>query len=129
MPTDGFAYLAMISQTAQRKLKVGTTVIFQLQLYIMFRGNWIKDNRKAKCSSDPLKIPVSSENTVSFSASFSLQATINHSGTLQAGHYWSFKRDKHANKWLKCNDTSVTPVQQKSLTNKTLYVLFHSQAQ
>ena len=110
-------------------IKVGTIVIFQLQRYIMFRGNPIKDNRKVKCSSDPLKIPVSCENTVSFSASFSLQATINHSGTLQVGHYWSFKRDKHANKWLKCNDTSVTPVQQKSLTNETSYVLFYSQGQ
>ena len=79
----------------------------------MFRGNPIKDNRKIKCSPDPLKIPVSCENTVYFSASFSLQVTINDSGTLQVGHYWSFKWDKHANKWLKCNDTSVTPVQQK----------------
>ena len=104
-------------------------MIFQLQRYIMFRGNPIKDNRKVKCSSDPLKIPVSSENTVSFSASFSLQTRINHFGTFQAGHYWSFKRDKHTNKWLKCNDISLTPVQQKSLTNETFYILFYSQAQ
>ena len=27
-------------------IKVGTIVIFQLELYIMFRGNSIKDNRK-----------------------------------------------------------------------------------
>ena len=79
----------------------------------MFKGNQIMGNRKVKCSSDPLKIPVSCENTVSFSASFSLQVTINQSGTLQAGHYWPFKRDMDASKWLKCNDTSATPVQQK----------------
>ena len=54
----------------------------------MFRRNPIKDNRKIKCLSDPLKIPVSCENTVSSSASFSLQTTINHCGNLQAGHYW-----------------------------------------
>ena len=71
---------------------------------------------KVKYSSDPLKIPVSCENTVSFLAPFSLQATINHFGTLQERHYWSFKSDKHASKWLKCNDKSATPVQQKSLT-------------
>ena len=53
----------------------------------MLRGNPIKDNRKVKYSSDPLKIAGSCENTVSFSTSFSPQATINHSGTLQAGHY------------------------------------------
>ena len=106
----------LINSTKKIKfIKVGTIVIFQLQLYIMFRGNPIKDNRKVTCSSNPLKIPVCCENTISFSASFSLQATINHSGTLQVGHCWSFKKDKHGNKWLKCNDTSVYPVQQKSL--------------
>ena len=47
-------------------------MIIQLQHYIILRGNPIKDNRKVKCSSDPLKIPVSCENTISFSASFSL---------------------------------------------------------
>ena len=92
----------------------------------MFRGNPIKDN--VKRSSAPLKIPVSGENTDSFT-SFSIMATINHSGKLQAGHYWSLKRDRHPKKWLKCNDTSVTPVQQKSLANEICYVLFYSNAQ
>ena len=110
-------------------IKVGTIMIFQLQCYIMFRGNVIKDNRKAKCSSHPLKISVSCPNRVSFSALCSFQATINHCRTLEAGHYWSFKREKHASKWLKCNDTSLTPVQQKSLINETSSVLFYSQAQ
>ena len=95
----------------------------------MFRRNPIKDNKKIKCLSDPLKIPVSCENTVSSSASFSLQATINHSDNLQAGHCWSFKRDNYTNKWLKCNETFASPVQQKSLTNETFYVLLYSEAQ
>ena len=59
-------------------IKVGTIMIVQLQHYIILRGNPIKDNKKVKCSSDPLKISVSCENTVSFSASFLLQAIINH---------------------------------------------------
>ena len=91
----------------------------------MFRGNPIKDN--VKCSSDPLKIPVSCENTVSFT-SFSILATINFSGKWQVGHYWSFKRDRYPKKWLKCDDTSVTPVQQKLLANDICYVLFYSNA-
>ena len=78
-------------------IKVGAIMIFQLEHYIMFKGNPVKYKRKVKCSSDPLKIPGSCENTVSFSASFSLQATINHFGIMQAGNYWSFKRDKHTN--------------------------------
>ena len=79
-------------------VKVGTIVIFRLQHYVIFRGNPSKDNRTIKCSSDPLKIPVFGGNSVSFSASFFVQGTINHSGTLQAGHYLFSKRDKHANK-------------------------------
>ena len=93
-------------------------MIVQLERYIVFRGNPVKDNRKVKYSSDLSKIPVSCENSVSFPASFALQAAINISGTLQVGQFWSFKRDKHANKCLKCNDTSVSPEQQKSFTNE-----------
>ena len=36
-------------------LKVGAIEIFQLQRYIMFRGNPVKDNKTVKCSSDSLK--------------------------------------------------------------------------
>ena len=108
-------------------IKVETIAIFQLERYIMLRGNPVRDTKKVKCSSYPLKIPVSCENTVSFSVSFSLHATMHHSVTSQAGHFWSFKRDKHANKRIKCNDTSVTPVKQKSFTNETSYILFYSQ--
>ena len=107
-------------------IKVGTIAIFPLERYIMLRGNPVRDTKKVKFSSDPLKIPVSCEITVSFSVSFSLHATMHHSVT---SHFWSFKRDKHANKRMKCNDTSVTPVQQKSLTNETSYILFYSQPQ
>ena len=86
------------SRKETKLIKVGTTVILQLQRYIIFMGNPVKDNIKVKPSFDLLKIPVCCENTVSFSASFSLEAIINHSGTLQAEHYWSFKGDKHNNK-------------------------------
>ena len=83
MPTNGFPHLPTISKENSTReikfVKVGAIVIFKLEHYIMLRGNLIKDNRKIKCSPDPFKIPVSSENTVSVSASFSLQATTNHS--------------------------------------------------
>ena len=83
MLTDGFPHLPTISKensTRESKfVKVGAIVIFKLERYIMLRGNLIKDNRKIKCSSDPFKIPVSSENIVSVSPSFFLQAPTNHS--------------------------------------------------
>ena len=52
----------------------------------MLKINPIKVSRKVNCSADPFKIPVSCENTTSLSASRSLQAAINRSGTLQAEH-------------------------------------------
>ena len=67
-------------------LKLGNIVIFQLEHSIMLKINPIKVSRKVNCSADPFKIPVSCENTTSFSASRSLQAAINRSGTLQAEH-------------------------------------------
>ena len=51
---------------------MGTIVIVQLERYIVFRANPVKDNRKVKYSSDLSKIPVSCENSVSFPASFAL---------------------------------------------------------
>lgn len=42
------------------------------------------------------------------SASYKLKSIINHSGNLQSGHYWCFQ--KYANKWYKCNDTSISEV-------------------
>ena len=66
----------------------------------MLKINPIKVSRKVNCSADPFKIPVSCENTTSFSASRSLQAAINRSGTLQAEHYWSFKRNNDTSKWF-----------------------------
>lgn len=111
-------------------IKLGTIVIFRFQHYMMLRRNPMKDNRKVKCSYGPWKISVSCEYTVSFSASFSLQATMNHSGILQARHDWSFKRDIwmfHLLVIFVAMD--VTPLQQKSLTNETSYFLFYSLAQ
>ena len=65
---------------------MGAIAIFQLEHSIMLKINPIKVNRKVNCSSDPFKIPVSCENTTSFSTSRSVQATINRSDTLQAEH-------------------------------------------
>ena len=47
---------------------------------------------------------------ISFTHTYSLIATINHSGTLQAGHYWAFVKDCSTNNWLKCNDRAVLKV-------------------
>ena len=39
------------------------------------------------------------EDEVSFKNKYSLIATINHSGTLNRGHYWAFIKDLHSSTW------------------------------
>ena len=64
------------------------------------------------------------EDNVSFSKEFSLVATINHSGSLNSGHYWAFIKDNISKSWFKC-DRSVLKVKPSTLNNTTSYVLFY----
>ena len=61
---------------------------------------------------------------MSFSKEFSLVATINHSGSLNAGHYWAFIKDNISNSWFKCDDRSIFKVKLSTLNNTISYVLF-----
>ena len=47
------------------------------------------------CSPDlgSQKVPKTVEDEVSFSTKYSLMASINHSGTLDQGHYWAVLKD------------------------------------
>ena len=73
------------------------------------RGTVIKNNLRVNCS-ETLKLPISADEQVCLFKEFNLKATINHSGTLQAGHYWAHKNDEDNRGWLKCNDTSVIAI-------------------
>jgi ubiquitin C-terminal hydrolase len=87
-----------------------------------------KDNRLVEClpnTNHILNIPITIDDTVSFSNKFSLVATINHSGNLVAGHYWAFIKEKNSNSWLQCNDKSVLKVKPSALNNNSFYVLFY----
>ena len=52
-------------------------------------------------------VPITIEDKVSFTNKYSLIATINHSGTLNRGHYWAFIKDFHSSAWHSYNDKSV----------------------
>ena len=65
------------------------------------------------------------EDEVSFTNKYSLIATINHSGTLNRGHYWAFIKDLHSSSWYSCNDKLVFNVEERSLNNTTSYILFY----
>ena len=70
-------------------------------------------------------VPITVEDEVSFTNKYSLIATINHSGTLNRGHYWAFIKDLHSSSWHSCNDKLALNVEERSLNNTTSYILFY----
>ena len=118
-------------QISTRKTHItscSTVLSIQLNRYAKFNGDMFKDNRLVECLPNKnhlLKIPIRIDDTVSFSKEFSLVATINHSGNLNAGHYWAFIKESTSNSWLQCNDRSVLKVKPSALSNNSCYVLFY----
>jgi len=96
----------------------------QLNRYVNVGGNVFKDNRKVNCTSEVLHVPVKIDDELSVSRKFTLKASINHSGTINAGHYWTYIKSNDT--WLKCNDTLVTKARFKELSNNTSYIFVYS---
>ena len=74
----------------------GQVLIIQLNRFTKFNGDTFKDTRFVEClpvKDHILTVPLKLDDNVSFSKEFSLVATINHSGSLNAGHYWAFIKD------------------------------------
>ena len=104
----------------------GTVIILQLSRYVNKGQQVYKDNRKVNCPSEILNIPVRVDEHLSVSRKFNLKATINHSGTINAGHYWAFIKNSKSNQWLKCNDTTITKATFKDLSNNSSYIFIYS---
>ena len=106
----------------------GSVLILQLKRYTNFDGNIVKDHTFVECLPElnhSLTVPIQSSDPITFSERYSLMATINHAGTLNAGHYWAFIKNIDNNGWLKCNDRSVVEVSPNSVNNNSAYVLFY----
>lgn len=67
---------------------------------------------------------------------YKIVATVEHSGSLSGGHYWTnairghvdvdkFLRDDYATNATMLNDTSVTPLPRLGITNTTYMVIYH----
>ena len=109
--------------------KCGQILILHLSRYLDSSNNvFIKNTDFVECLPETTHVSrVSIQTGDSISFTYSLIATINHSGTLQAGHYWEFIKDCSKNNWLKCNDNdrAVLKVKTHTLNNNTSYVLFY----
>ena len=99
-------------------------LVIHLKSFCVERDKVIKGTQFFEClPEDFLQIKITDKNEVSFWKNYSLVATINHSGSLNSGYYWTTIKDVTTNQWFSCNDKVVFKVKADNLNNKT-YVLF-----
>ena len=104
----------------------GSILVIQLSRFSTSYSGLIKDQQVFNCFPElDLKVPITVEENVSFSTKYSLMASINHSGTLDQGHYWALIKDLSSGDWLSCNGKVVLTLPQHSLNNTTSYILFY----
>ncbi|XP_057296189.1 ubiquitin carboxyl-terminal hydrolase 27-like [Hydractinia symbiolongicarpus] len=73
-------------------------LILQLKKLTCVAGRSVKNNQLVNCISrcgNILEVPLHPADDVSFTNKYKLVATINHSSTLAAGHYWAFIKDRN----------------------------------
>ena len=92
--------------------------------YSMIEGQLAKNTEFISCPHS-LAVPIYSEDSISFNNTYTLRATINHSGSLTAGHYWAYVKDEEAGVWYSCDDKNVKLSKESCLNNKSAYVLFY----
>ena len=89
-------------------------LIIQLCRFSNKGGQLVKNKIFFSCtwgeSNKDLPVPMTVENEVSLTNKYSLIATINHSCTLNRGHYWAFIKDLHSSTWYSCNGKPVINV-------------------
>ena len=124
--------LCNCSRTCTREtqiVKAGDVLILHLKRHRIQDGNIIRITDSVSCLSDgsaSLRVPVSVEEGISFSRQFRLVATINHSGSIQAGgHYWAYINCPKARRWLMCNDAAVTKANVSDISNATSCLFFY----
>ena len=120
-----------LSESTRETCIINSATVFIIQLcrFSNQGGQLIKDANFFSCtqseSNKHLVVPKTVENEVSFRNRYSLIATINHSGTLNRGHYWAFIKDLHSSSWYSCNNKLVFNVEERYLSNISSYTLFY----
>ena len=128
--TSGFVHNVHLIRLVPKSIRsCGQILIVHLSRYLDSGNNvFIKNTDFVECLPEKthvLRVPIQTGDSISFTNQYPLIATINHSGTLQAGHYWAFIKDRFTNNWLKCNDHAVLKVKPHTLNNNTSYVLLY----
>ena len=110
-------------------INTAPTLTIQLCRFSNQGGQLVKTENLFSCaqneSNKDLTVPITIEGQVSFTNKYYLIATINHSGTLNRGHYWAFIKDLHSSTWYSCNDKSVFNVEENYVKNTASYILYN----
>ena len=128
---NGFALQTTLFLGALEKRVMNSAPILAIQLcrFSNQGGQLVKDETLGSCIQSQLgqylTVPIAIEDEISFRNKQSLIATVNHSGTLNRGHYWACIKDLHASCWYFCNDKLVSNVEESSLNNTTSCILFY----
>ena len=101
---------------------VGNFLILQTKRFSQNGSGFVKHLQKIACN-EYLTVPVVSENNTI--KKFKLLGTINHSGSLDRGHYTAFIRKANDNSWLHCNDAAVLSAKEENLDNNSSYIYFY----
>lgn len=121
-----FCPLCNSHQTATRETEIvnsGSHLIVQLKRFIMSNGHISKQVSPVSCFPDFLSLPVTIDPEVRSRKHFKIRALINHSGSLNNGHYTAIVQDQKTDQWLHCNDRAVTKCDvRKELNSKLSYV-------
>jgi len=110
-------------------ISTGSFVIIHIDRFSYIEGKPIRNPKVVKCMEN-LVIPISPSSlddsmVVSFNDSYSLVATINHSGSLENGHYTAHVKDPLSRSCFFCNDKMIVPCPSAKVENNTSYVLFY----
>lgn len=103
--------------------RVGDILIIHLKRFTNFGNSVTKDIRPIKCNHE-ITIPVSFDNDITSHKKFKLFAVVNHSGTLERGHYTALINIAEFHSWFHCNDAAVISYKQ-DIPKDLCYILFY----
>ena len=103
--------------------KVGQYLVVQLKRFTQQEGVFKRDIQKV-FSTPNIEVTVVDGDLTS-QTKYQLIATVNHTGTLDKGHYTAFIKPNKSKNWLFCNDAAVLGSSEASVNNTSSYICFY----
>ncbi|MGY8822251.1 MAG: reverse transcriptase domain-containing protein, partial [Pseudomonadales bacterium] len=100
---------------------VAKVLIVQLKRFNVFQDNICKNTNIVEFPLANFSVPCK-DDEVELNRLFSLKATINHTGSLDSGHYKSMTL--HNKLWYACNDSAILDINENKIVDESAYMLF-----